>query len=74
MADPVDHPNPAFWWNQRRRMAWTAMVSGVLYPLLVLFTDSEALGSIAGPFYVFIGMVVAAYVAAATWNDNVMGR
>lgn len=51
-------------------MAWLSMLSGLLFPVLVLFTDSAQLGAIAGPFYVFIGMVVATYIGAAVVDDH----
>lgn len=51
-------------------MAWLSMLAGLLYPIMVLFTDSNQLGSIAGPFYVFIGMVVATYIGAAVVDDH----
>lgn len=57
-------------WKNRRRMAWVTMVAGCLYPLLVLFTSSDQLGSIAGPFYVFVTGIVAVYIGAATVDDN----
>lgn len=67
-------PDSGRWWRHRRRMAWIAMLAGAGYPLLVLGTDSATLGSIAGPFYLFVGAVVGAYIGFATWNDNTMGR
>lgn len=57
-------------WKNRRKMAWLSMLAGLLYPVMVLFTDSNQLGAIAGPFYVFIGMVVATYIGAAVVDDH----
>lgn len=57
-------------WKNRRRMAWASMIAGMLYPLLVLFTASEQLGAIAGPFYVFIGIVFTAYTAGVVVDDK----
>ena len=57
-------------WKNRRKMAWLSMLSGLLFPILILFTDSTQLGAIAGPFYVFIGMVVATYIGAAVVDDH----
>jgi hypothetical protein len=57
-------------WKNRRRMAWTTLIAGCLYPLLVLFTSSDQLGSIAGPFYVFVAGVIAVYIGAAVVDDN----
>jgi hypothetical protein len=57
-------------WKNRRRMAWASLVGGLGYPLLLLVTDSSQLGSIAGPFYVFVGAVVGAYIGFATVDDK----
>jgi hypothetical protein len=57
-------------WKNRRKMAWLSMFAGLLFPILLLFTDSTQLGAIAGPFYVFIGMVVATYIGAAVVDDH----
>ena len=51
-------------------MAWLAMAAGLIFPALILFTDSSQLGAIAGPFYVFVGMVVATYIGAAVVDDH----
>lgn len=56
-------------------MAWICMVAGISYPLLVLGSNSRALGDIAMPFYMFISAVVGAYIGFAAWDDkNVMSR
>lgn len=57
-------------WKIRRRMAWLALVAGLCYPLLLLYTDSDQLGAVAGPFYVFVTGVVASYIGWATVDDN----
>ena len=51
-------------------MAWISVIAGLLFPLLLLATDSPQLGAIAGPFYIFIGAVVGAYIGFATWDDK----
>jgi hypothetical protein len=51
-------------------MAWLAMIGGLTFPLLVLFTSSEQVSTLAGAFYTFVGMVVGAYVGFATWDDK----
>jgi hypothetical protein len=56
-------------WRTRRYMAWLALIAGLCYPLLLLFTESDQLGSVAGPFYVFVTGVVATYIGFATWDD-----
>ena len=38
-------------WKNRRRMAWTALVAALLFPLLVLWTESDQLGAVAGGGY-----------------------
>jgi hypothetical protein len=56
-------------WKNRRRMAWASLVAGLAYPLLLWVTDSDQIGSVAGPFYVFVTGVVASYIGWATWDD-----
>ena len=46
------------------------MIGGLMFPLLVLYTASEQLGTIAGAFYAFVGAVVGAYVGFATVDDR----
>jgi hypothetical protein len=57
-------------WKHRRRMAYASMVAGLAFPMLLLVTESDQLGAIAGPFYVFVGAVVGAYLGFATWDDK----
>lgn len=56
-------------WKTRRQMAWLALLAGLLFPILLLLTDSDQLGSVAGAFYVFVTGVVASYIGFATWDD-----
>lgn len=56
-------------WRNRRKMAWISMIAGLLFPMLLLVTESDQLGAIAAPFYVFVGGVVAAYIGFATVED-----
>ena len=51
-------------------MAWLALLAGLAFPLLLLYTDSAQLGAVAAPFYTFAGAVVVAYVGFATWDDK----
>jgi hypothetical protein len=60
------------WWH-RRKMAWFSLAAGLLFPLLLLSTDSPQLGAVAGPFYIFIGAVVGAYIGFATVDDKWQG-
>lgn len=57
-------------WRNRRQMAWAALVAGLAYPLLLWVTDSDQLGAVAGPFYLFVSAVVGAYVGFATLDDR----
>jgi hypothetical protein len=57
-------------WKNRRKMAWAALVAGLAYPLLLLYTESDQLGAVAGPFYIFVGAVVGAYIGFATVDDK----
>lgn len=56
-------------WKNRRRMAWLALIAGLLFPMLLLYTESDQLGSVAGAFYVFVTGVVASYIGWATIDD-----
>lgn len=62
--------NPKDRWVNRRRMSWLSLVAGLLYPLLVLVTDSSQLKDIAGPFYLFVSAVVGSYIGFATIDDK----
>jgi len=57
-------------WRNRRKMAWLSMTAGIAFPLLLLFAESDQLGAIAGPFYIFVGAVVGAYIGFATVDDR----
>ena len=57
-------------WENRRAMAWIALIAGLMYPLLILYTESDQLGAVAGPFYVFVMGVVGAYIGFATFDDK----
>jgi len=64
MTEPADR------WRNRRKMAWLSMIAGLLFPLLLLVTESAQLGLIATPFYVFVGIVVTAYIGGAVVDDH----
>jgi hypothetical protein len=51
-------------------MAWLALLAGLAFPLLLLYTESEQLGAVAGAFYVFVSAVVASYIGWATIDDT----
>jgi hypothetical protein len=57
-------------WKNRRRMAWASLIAGLAYPLLLWVTDSDQIGSVAGPFYLFVTGVVASYIGWASMDDK----
>lgn len=57
-------------WKNRRAMAWIALLAGLAFPLLLLYTESDQLGSVAGAFYVFVTAVVGAYMGFTTLDDK----
>lgn len=57
-------------WRNRRWMAWISLVAGLMFPLLLLYTESDQLGAVAGAFYLFVTGVVASYIGWATVDDN----
>jgi hypothetical protein len=57
-------------WKNRRKMAWLSMIAGLLFPLLILASESPTLGQVALPFYGFVAGVVMAYIGAATYDDT----
>jgi len=57
-------------WKNRRWMAWASMTSGLLFPLLVLWTDSPQVSAIAPHFYLFVGGIVGCYMGFATLDDK----
>lgn len=62
------HPDPTRRWRNRRRMAWLCTFASILFPVLTIFTDQAS--TIAGPFYLFTGAVVGAYIGFSTWDDK----
>ena len=57
-------------WRNRRRMAWLSMLAGLAFPLLLLYTESDQLGAVAGSFYAFVTGVVASYIGFSAWDDK----
>lgn len=57
-------------WRNRRAMAWLALLAGLAFPVLLLATESNQLGAVAGHFYLFVGAVVGAYIGFATVDDH----
>jgi len=63
------HPDPISRWKHRRRMAYAALVASLLYPLLVLMNiATDALVSLAWPFYGLTGSVLAVYIGGSVWE------
>ena len=60
--------NPTKWKNMRR-MAWISLTAGLLFPVLVYFSDSKFLSDIATAYYLFISAVVGAYMGFSTIGD-----
>jgi hypothetical protein len=56
-------------WKNRRRMSWISLIAGLMFPLLLMVTESEQVGAIAAPFYMFVTGVVGSYIGFATWDD-----
>lgn len=61
---------PADRWKHRRRMAYGALLAGLCYPVLLIFTESDQLGAVAAPFYTFVSLVVGTYIGFATVDDK----
>jgi len=57
-------------WKNRRWMAWLSMLAALVFPCLILFSESPTLGTIAMPFYIFVSAVVGSYMGFATIDDN----
>ena len=55
-------------WKHRRRMAYIALASGVLFPLLVGY--NKELSALSMAFYTFVGAVVGGYIGFATYDDK----
>jgi hypothetical protein len=57
-------------WKNRRAMSWLSLIAGILFPILIVISDSKFLVDISGAFYLFIGTVVGAYIGFATVDDK----
>ena len=51
-------------------MAWASMVAGLVFPLLILVSESPNLGTVAMPFYLFVTGIVGAYIGFSTLDDK----
>lgn len=55
-----------------RRMAWIALMAGLLFPLLILASDADKavlIKDVSVSFYMFASAVVGAYMGFSTWGD-----
>lgn len=55
-------------------MAWLSLLAGLAFPLLLLWSESDQLGAVAGAFYVFVTGVVASYIGWAAMDDKWAGE
>jgi hypothetical protein len=51
-------------------MAYAALASGLLFPLLLARPETSGIGAVAVPFYAFVGATVGAYMGFATMDDK----
>lgn len=57
--------------RNRRRMAWMCLLGGVLgFPAFAILSDAETVRALVAPFYAFTGIVVTAYVGAASYEHT----
>lgn len=66
----MEHPNPERKWQNMRRMAWSSMIAGLVYPFIAAITDSKPLVDLAVHFYAFASLAVLAYMGLSTWGDK----
>ena len=71
----INSPNPKLRWQNRRRMAWTALVSILIVTFLSFFVVEESrlklLGDVINMFYLSMASIVGAYVGFATLDKKV---
>ena len=51
-------------------MAWLSMLAALVFPLLILVSESPTLGTSAMPFYLFVTGIVGSYMGFATIDDR----
>ena len=68
-------PDPKLRWQNRRRMAWTALVSILVVTFLSFFVVDESrlklLSDVINMFYLSMASIVGAYVGFATLDKKV---
>ncbi len=55
-------------WKNRRRMAWIALIAGVVYPFFPI--DPQLAATMATSFYLFVAGIVSVYTGAVTVDDK----
>ena len=67
-------PDPKLRWRNRRRMAWTALVSILIVTFLSFFIVDESrlklLSDVINMFYLSMASIVGAYVGFATLDKK----
>ena len=67
-------PDPKLRWRNRRRMAWTALVSILVVTFLSFFIVDESrlklLSDVINMFYLSMASIVGAYVGFATLDKK----
>ena len=68
-------PDPKLRWQNRRRMAWTALVAILVVTFLSFFIVDESrlklLSDVINMFYLSMASIVGAYVGFATLDKKV---
>lgn len=68
-------PDPKLRWQNRRRMAWIALISILVVTILAFFVVEESrlklLGDVINMFYLSMASIVGAYVGFATLDKKV---
>jgi len=71
----TNSPNPKLRWQNRRKMAWIALVSILIVTILAFFVVEESrlklLGDVINMFYLSMASIVGAYVGFATLDKKV---
>lgn len=57
-------------WKNRRKMAWLSMFAGIGYAFAARLMPEYVVVNLTGPFYLFLGSILAAYFGFATFDDK----
>lgn len=75
MEENNTSPDPKLRWQNRRRMAWIALISILIVTILAFFVVVESrlklLGDVINMFYLSMASIVGAYVGFATLDKKV---